>query len=147
MKEICLQEIKNFVTLRCYCMQNKFNVKISVMKFTKLLNKCEKCFFILMITVMVWAGCNVPPSKNDAFLVSQQFVEEIVPEKFGELDFPFSDFRYDDIKNNEFIIESYFNCKAGKITYRVKLKYKGEGEKLDNRNWKLLNIEFPGQRF
>lgn len=103
-------------------------------------------FLISMGYLQLFTSCN-NPDENRAFIASKYWVEKLVPAQYGELDFPFGDYRYDDIKNGEYIIESYFNCKSGKITYRAKMKYNGEGSPSDYNNWELLKIDFPNTRY
>lgn len=93
--------------------------------------------FILSISV----GCQSKPDEVSAFIASTHWVEKFVPASYGELDFPFADYRFDDIKNNSYIIESYFDCNVGKVEYRAKMKYKGEGSTSDYTNWTMEDFQ------
>lgn len=98
---------------------------------------------LIIIPALLFAlmSCN-NPDKESAFIASKYWVEKRVPVEYGEVDFPFADFRADDIKNGEYIIESYFTCSIGKVEYRAKMKYKGEGSPADRNNWIIESIEF-----
>jgi len=100
-----------------------------------------KKLFIIPVLLFAMMSCN-NPDKESAFLASKYWVEKRVPAEYGEVTFPFADFRADDAKNGVYIIESHLNCAAGEIEYRAKMKYKGSGDPADHNNWMPESVEF-----
>jgi hypothetical protein len=100
---------------------------------------------LLLFSLLLLLSCNNKPSSTDAYIMNKQLVESHLSGKIFEIDFPFSDFRADDLKNGAFLIESSFEGKNDygvmvKVKYRSKLQYKGEGDNHDVQNWELLDF-------
>lgn len=100
---------------------------------------------LLLLSFLLLLSCNNEPSSTDAYIMNKQLVEAHLSGEVFEIDFPFSDFRFDDLKNGGFLIESSFEGKNKigvmmKVKYRTKLQYSGEGDNHDVQNWQLLDF-------
>ena len=100
---------------------------------------------LFLLSFLFLLSCHSEPSSTNAYLMNKQLVEEHLSGKVFEIDFPFSDFRFDDLKNGTFLIESTFEGKNEngvmmKVKYRSKLQKIGEGDNNDVQNWQLLDF-------
>lgn len=95
----------------------------------------------IMFACLILAVCTHTPTADEAFLTVQEKIKQNYEKDLGDLSFPWQDYKHDDIKNNSFLIVSYFegkNSKEGVERYYYKAKIKYESGRWTNPdNWNL----------
>lgn len=88
------------------------------------------------------------PSEENAYIITTNFIEDGLADKFAEIDCPYSDFRFDYLNDSSYLIVSHFMYKNDfgvekKFNYKARIKWNG-GKWAEKQNWTLVYLEeFP----
>lgn len=102
--------------------------------------------FIALLVVVVCVACETKITDSKAYSVTTRLIEDQLGSTCLEIDFPTFDYQYDDIKNDTYIIVSYFTFEneygaKQKYKYKAKVQYNGSGDWVDTDNWTLHYVE------
>lgn len=99
----------------------------------------------MLVMGLAFAACTHTPTPDEAYLTVQEKIKQSYEKELGDLSFPWQDYKHDDIKDNTFLIVSYFewkNTRGGteRYYYKAKIKYES-GRWTDPDNWNLISFE------
>lgn len=99
---------------------------------------------LLLLALPLWACNSINESR--AYIITTNFVEQEYGYAFNDIDCPFTDYQFDNLKNDTYLIVSHFDYKddvgvTRKFKYKAKVQYLGSGDWSNKDNWQLHYIE------
>lgn len=103
----------------------------------------KKLISLIIITI-VCISCDTMPDKSKVYTMTQNLLKENLKNTVNEIDFPFLDYGFDDLKDSTYIVVSYFTYKneynvEKRFGYKAKIRYKGGAWEKSN-NWELIYV-------
>lgn len=105
-----------------------------------------KKLLLLSMLMLPLVSCKPTINENKAYIMTTNFIKQQFQDTFNEIDCPFADYQYDYLKNDTWLIVSYFDYKndygvSKRFNYKAKIKYLGKGNWAKMDNWRLEYIQ------
>lgn len=102
--------------------------------------------FLLLLLALPLVSCQPSVDENKAYIMTTNFIKQELGDACNDIDCLFADYRFDDLKNDTWLIVSHFDYKDDfgapqRFYYKAKIKYKGTGKWTKMDNWQLEYIK------
>lgn len=102
-------------------------------------------FIIIAFAISKCDSHDAMPTESQVKIMAENLIEDQLKNTVNEIDFPFADYKFDNLNDSTYLVLSYFTYKNDynvekRFGFKSKVRYKG-GSWNSIQNWELIYLE------